>query len=76
MDLNIIENDLVNTTFILLFITFIAEWMNLIIINNSSLSKIIQTLNIGINILLATILTTRWISNGYFPLRKRGNMSL
>nr|YP_009391400.1 cytochrome c biogenesis protein ccs1 [Platysiphonia delicata]ARW59544.1 cytochrome c biogenesis protein ccs1 [Platysiphonia delicata] len=68
MNLDIIENNLVNTIFVLLFITFITEWANLIIINDKNVNKIIQVLNININVLLVIVLTVRWTVNRYFPL--------
>lgn len=68
MDINIFENILNNLSFALLLITFILQWFNLIVINTNKIQIITQIFTIFINICLSLILTTRWISNHYFPL--------
>nr|QCI04759.1 cytochrome c biogenesis protein ccs1 [Bornetia secundiflora] len=68
MNSSFIENQLINISFILLMITLIMDWTNLIITNNNTLDKIGNTATVIINILLSISLIIRWISNHYFPL--------
>nr|QCI04592.1 cytochrome c biogenesis protein ccs1 [Apoglossum ruscifolium] len=68
MNPNIIENNLINISFALLLITFMLNWINLIILSNTIIQKINQILTIIINISLSAGLIIRWIVNNYFPL--------
>lgn len=63
-----LENILNNTSFFLLLITLILQWLNLIITNANKIQKISQIFIITTNICLSSILTIRWIKNHYFPL--------
>nr|YP_009392438.1 cytochrome c biogenesis protein ccs1 [Caloglossa monosticha]ARW61000.1 cytochrome c biogenesis protein ccs1 [Caloglossa monosticha] len=68
MNTNTIESILNNTSFILLLITFIFQWLNLIVLDANKIQKIIQIFIITTNLCLSSILTIRWIAHHYFPL--------
>nr|YP_009398861.1 cytochrome c biogenesis protein ccs1 [Cliftonaea pectinata]ARW68027.1 cytochrome c biogenesis protein ccs1 [Cliftonaea pectinata] len=68
MDWNLVENYIINITFIILLITLIIYWLNLIISHIKQLNTISKYLNILTNISLGTSLTIRWIINKHFPL--------
>lgn len=63
-----IENSFINISFALLLIALIIYWMNLAFTHFSKLSKVGKTVTLVINFFLSSILTIRWINNGYFPL--------
>nr|ARW60564.1 cytochrome c biogenesis protein ccs1 [Polysiphonia sp.] len=68
MNINLIENTLINTSFGLLLIGLIIYWSNLILNQNNTMNYLSTGLTITVNILLALLLLTRWIYNKYFPL--------
>ena len=63
-----IENQLLNISFLLILITLIIYWLNLIITNFNILQKISNISTIIINLCLSTSLLIRWCQNHYFPL--------
>nr|YP_009393679.1 cytochrome c biogenesis protein ccs1 [Caloglossa beccarii]ARW62241.1 cytochrome c biogenesis protein ccs1 [Caloglossa beccarii] len=68
MNINTIDNNLNNLSFILLLITFILQWLNLAITNTKKIQVITKSFIIIANICLSFILISRWINNRYFPL--------
>ena len=70
MNLTLIEKYAINSGLILLTITLIISFSNIILNNNQNklLENICNKLTLLTNILLATGLSTRWIINKYFPL--------
>nr|YP_009392217.1 cytochrome c biogenesis protein ccs1 [Osmundaria fimbriata]ARW60779.1 cytochrome c biogenesis protein ccs1 [Osmundaria fimbriata] len=68
MNHSLFENYLVNTTFMLLLVQLITCWSNLLINNSANLYKVSHIFTIIINLIIFTILSTRWAFNQYFPL--------
>nr|WCH56084.1 heme attachment to plastid cytochrome c [Calliblepharis sp.] len=68
MSWNLIENNLINTSFAFLLITLLIYWSNISVNNSQILSKLGTILTILINLCLSNALLIRWINNGYFPL--------
>lgn len=68
MNLNLIENYLTNTAFGLLLVGLILYWSNLFIHYSKNLNNLSIILTVVTNLILATSLSIRWISNQYFPL--------
>jgi len=68
MNIQLIEQDLNNTSFFLLLIALIISWSNLFIINTNFIQKINQALTLLTTLCLSSSLITRWIINQYFPL--------
>nr|YP_009297011.1 cytochrome c biogenesis protein [Ceramium japonicum]AOM66354.1 cytochrome c biogenesis protein [Ceramium japonicum] len=63
-----IENQLLNISFLLILITLIIYWLNLIITDLNILKQISKFSTIIINLCLSISLIYRWINNHYFPL--------
>ena len=74
MNLNLIENYLTNTAFGLLLVGLILYWSNLFIHYSKNLNNLSIILTVVTNLILATSLSIRWISNQYFPLSNFNNM--
>nr|YP_009394507.1 cytochrome c biogenesis protein ccs1 [Vertebrata thuyoides]ARW63069.1 cytochrome c biogenesis protein ccs1 [Vertebrata thuyoides] len=68
MNISSIENNLINTSFVLLLIALISYWWNLTINSNNTIIFLSQTLTILINLTIASSLILRWAENKYFPL--------
>jgi len=68
MNINLLENTLINTSFALLLINLILYWSNLIISQTNKIYQFCRTLIITTNITLALSLLIRWAYNKYFPL--------
>nr|ARW68259.1 cytochrome c biogenesis protein ccs1 [Chondria sp. (in: red algae)] len=68
MNHNLIENYLINISFVLLMIGLLISWVKLMVSNNKTLNYIYNILTIQANIIIAISLSIRWISNHYFPL--------
>ena len=68
MDWNLSENFLVNTAFGLLLVSLITYWSGLAFPEIKTLNKTGVICTLLTNISLFTILLSRWILNGYFPL--------
>ncbi len=68
MNINLVENTLINTSFGLLLIALMLYWSNLIITQKNWLHYFCTSLSIIINIIFASSLIIRWIHNQYFPL--------
>jgi len=68
MNSTILENNLINTAFILILTTLFIYWFNIIITKVKILKKISKVLTFIINILLGLSLLLRWSTNHYFPL--------
>nr|YP_009654331.1 cytochrome c biogenesis protein ccs1 [Pleurostichidium falkenbergii]QCH39618.1 cytochrome c biogenesis protein ccs1 [Pleurostichidium falkenbergii] len=68
MNMNLIENNLINTSFGLLLVGLIIYWLNLIITHSDRINYLCISLIVIVNIMLASSLITRWICNKYFPL--------
>ena len=63
-----IENQLLNISFFLIFITLVIYWINLIVADLNILKKIGKFSTIIINLCLSISLIYRWNNNHYFPL--------
>lgn len=68
MNHNVIENYLINISFILLMLGLIISWIQLIWKNYKNLKKIYNIITIQANIAIFVSLSIRWINNHYFPL--------
>ncbi len=68
MNINLIENTLINTSFGLLLIALILYWSNFIITQKNKVYQFCTNLTITINVIFASSLIIRWIYNQYFPL--------
>nr|WCH56283.1 heme attachment to plastid cytochrome c [Hypnea sp.] len=68
MSSNLIENNLINTSFAFLLITLLIYWSNISINNSKVLSRLGTTFTIFINLCLSCTLLIRWTNNRYFPL--------
>nr|YP_010904231.1 heme attachment to plastid cytochrome c [Catenella fusiformis]WCH57482.1 heme attachment to plastid cytochrome c [Catenella fusiformis] len=68
MNWSLVENNLINTSFVLLFITLLIYWFSIAFTNFQMLTNWGTVFTIIINLCLSTTLLIRWISNAYFPL--------
>nr|YP_009314689.1 Cytochrome c biogenesis protein ccs1 [Neoizziella asiatica]SCW23144.1 Cytochrome c biogenesis protein ccs1 [Neoizziella asiatica] len=68
MEWNIVHNRLINTSFVLLLVTLLTSWTTIAFPYLTVLKKFSKVAVIIVNVLLASILASRWWINGYFPL--------
>jgi cytochrome c-type biogenesis protein CcsB len=68
MSWSIVQNTLVNISFALLLVTLFTYWASIAFPRANFLRTIGRSTIIIINLILSIVLTSRWISNGYFPL--------
>jgi cytochrome c-type biogenesis protein CcsB len=68
MDWNLSQNFFTNISFGLLLIGLIVYWSNLVFPNTEKLNQLGKVCTKLTNICLFTVLLSRWILNGYFPL--------
>nr|YP_009312847.1 Cytochrome c biogenesis protein ccs1 [Helminthora furcellata]SCW21101.1 Cytochrome c biogenesis protein ccs1 [Helminthora furcellata]SCW23961.1 Cytochrome c biogenesis protein ccs1 [Helminthora furcellata] len=68
MEWNIVHNQLINTSFLILLINLLICWTTIAFPYFKFLKTISKSMVIIVNVLLAIILGSRWIINGYFPL--------
>lgn len=68
MNISLIENNLINISFILLLLGLVVYWLNLALNTNQYLNNLCLFLTIFINTTIGLSLLTRWIENQYFPL--------
>ncbi len=62
------DNQLINIAFVLLLITLVIYWMNLIVTNLNILKKTGKIMTVTTNILISISLSIRWLYHHYFPL--------
>nr|YP_009395342.1 cytochrome c biogenesis protein ccs1 [Polysiphonia infestans]ARW64322.1 cytochrome c biogenesis protein ccs1 [Polysiphonia infestans] len=68
MNISLIENNLINTSFGLLLIGLITYWLNLTLNKNVHLNNLCLLLTTLINVNIGLSLLIRWIEYKYFPL--------
>ena len=68
MEWSIIHDTLINTSFFLILINLLTCWTNIAFPSFKFLIIPSKWLVIIVNIILAIILSNRWLINGYFPL--------
>lgn len=68
MNWNTLQHQLVNTSFILLFISLVIYWAQIIFPKVNSIHKLGKLLLISVNLLVSIALACRWLTNKYFPL--------
>ena len=67
-DLDNYQNFLSNTTFLLLLVTMLTYWINLIFVNNNIIYKIAKIGGSLVTIILFSYLSWRWYNYKFFPL--------
>nr|ARW63684.1 cytochrome c biogenesis protein ccs1 [Chondria sp. (in: red algae)] len=68
MNYNLIENYLINISFVLLMLGLLISWIKLLFKDNKHLNYVYNVLLTQANIAIGISLSIRWISNHYFPL--------
>lgn len=68
MDWNILQHQLINISFILLFILLITYWSQIAFPEVYKLQKVGKVQLTAVNLLISIVLICRWIINQYFPL--------
>ena len=67
-DLDNYQNFLSNTTFLLLLLTMLTYWVNLIFVNNNILFRVAKLSGSLATIILFSYLSWRWYNYKFFPL--------
>lgn len=68
MNWNLVENNLINTSFAFLLATMLMYWFSIAFANFQIFTNCGTILTVTVNLCLSSALLIRWITNAYFPL--------